>query len=297
MLSKSCNNICVIGRSWEREMLLFSQVLWGRGSDLVVGEGLCLTGQAEWGSVLYAPIFSYSLFVFLTSKLSFLVFLRSKNTMTKCPLPIGSESFSAVKHIRYESIFIFKSLHINKAAVLTLVRCQTCAKTFKHHRVWYWIVWLPGLGFYSFILFEKNNAHDDLTIQSKFHLQSLAVGDFYQIKRLPSLSWRLSAVWWLNLWQLDPWLDPYCALTGEAYIRLNKLTEAEHWYRESLRAKPDHIPAHLTYGKLLAMTVWLHRSLPFFCKLISWEIKPTSYHSVCKCVKHWATRSRVHAQC
>lgn len=38
-------------------------------------------------------------------------------------------------------------------------------------------------------------------------------------------------------------------------MRLNKLTEAEHWYKESLRAKPDHIPAHLTYGKLLAMTV------------------------------------------
>lgn len=38
-------------------------------------------------------------------------------------------------------------------------------------------------------------------------------------------------------------------------MRLNKLTEAEHWYRESLRAKPDHIPAHLTYGKLLALTV------------------------------------------
>lgn len=56
---------------------------------------------------------------------------------------------------------------------------------------------------------------------------------------------------------LTPDLDPHCAFTGEAYIRLNKLTDAEHWYRESLRAKPDHIPAHLTYGKLLAMTVRL----------------------------------------
>lgn len=44
-------------------------------------------------------------------------------------------------------------------------------------------------------------------------------------------------------------------ITGEAYMRMNKLTDAEYWYRESLRAKPDHIPAHLTYGKLLAMTV------------------------------------------
>lgn len=44
-------------------------------------------------------------------------------------------------------------------------------------------------------------------------------------------------------------------ITGEAYMRMNKLADAEYWYRESLRVKPDHIPAHLTYGKLLAMTV------------------------------------------
>lgn len=44
-------------------------------------------------------------------------------------------------------------------------------------------------------------------------------------------------------------------LPGEAYMRLSKLPEAEHWYMESLRAKTDHIPAHLTYGKLLALTV------------------------------------------
>lgn len=54
---------------------------------------------------------------------------------------------------------------------------------------------------------------------------------------------------------LTPDQTLHSAPTGEAYIRLNKLPEAEHWYRESLRAKPDHIPAHLTYGKLLAMTV------------------------------------------
>ncbi|XP_024147077.1 protein O-mannosyl-transferase TMTC2 [Oryzias melastigma] len=43
-------------------------------------------------------------------------------------------------------------------------------------------------------------------------------------------------------------------MIGEAYMRLNRLEEAGHWYRESLRAKPDHIPAHLTYGKLLSIT-------------------------------------------
>ncbi|CAL1568597.1 unnamed protein product [Knipowitschia caucasica] len=43
-------------------------------------------------------------------------------------------------------------------------------------------------------------------------------------------------------------------MMGEAYMRLNRLEEAGHWYKESLRAKPDHIPAHLTYGKLLSIT-------------------------------------------
>lgn len=42
---------------------------------------------------------------------------------------------------------------------------------------------------------------------------------------------------------------------GEAHMRLNRPEEAAHWYRESLRSKPDHIPAHLTYGKLLSIVV------------------------------------------
>nr|XP_040019074.1 protein O-mannosyl-transferase TMTC2 isoform X2 [Gasterosteus aculeatus aculeatus] len=57
-------------------------------------------------------------------------------------------------------------------------------------------------------------------------------------------------------------------MMGEAYIRLNKLTEAGHWYRESLRAKPDHIPAHLTYGKLLAMTGQKAEAERYFLKAI-----------------------------
>lgn len=40
-------------------------------------------------------------------------------------------------------------------------------------------------------------------------------------------------------------------MLGEAYFKLDRLKEAEHWYREALRVKVDHIPAHLTYGKLL----------------------------------------------
>uniref|UniRef100_A0A1A8ISB3 dolichyl-phosphate-mannose--protein mannosyltransferase n=1 Tax=Nothobranchius kuhntae TaxID=321403 RepID=A0A1A8ISB3_NOTKU len=43
-------------------------------------------------------------------------------------------------------------------------------------------------------------------------------------------------------------------MMGEAYMRLDRLEEAAYWYKESLRVKPDHIPAHLTYGKLLSIT-------------------------------------------
>ena len=40
-------------------------------------------------------------------------------------------------------------------------------------------------------------------------------------------------------------------LSGEAYFRLSDWHRAESWYREALRIKPDHIPAHLTLAKLL----------------------------------------------
>ncbi|XP_051917621.1 protein O-mannosyl-transferase TMTC2 isoform X1 [Hippocampus zosterae] len=62
-------------------------------------------------------------------------------------------------------------------------------------------------------------------------------------------------------------------MMGEAYMRLNKLAEAEHWYRESLRAKPDHIPAHLTYGKLLATTGQKLEAERYFLKAI--QLDPT----------------------
>ncbi|XP_073070882.1 protein O-mannosyl-transferase TMTC2 isoform X4 [Manis javanica] len=62
-------------------------------------------------------------------------------------------------------------------------------------------------------------------------------------------------------------------MMGEAYMRLSKLPEAEHWYMESLRAKTDHIPAHLTYGKLLALTGRKSEAEKFFLKAI--ELDPT----------------------
>ncbi|XP_032152879.1 protein O-mannosyl-transferase TMTC2 isoform X6 [Sapajus apella] len=62
-------------------------------------------------------------------------------------------------------------------------------------------------------------------------------------------------------------------MMGEAYMRLSKLPEAEHWYMESLRSKTDHIPAHLTYGKLLALTGRKSEAEKLFLKAI--ELDPT----------------------
>ncbi|GLG93362.1 Protein O-mannosyl-transferase TMTC2 [Gryllus bimaculatus] len=41
-------------------------------------------------------------------------------------------------------------------------------------------------------------------------------------------------------------------LMGEAHSRLGHDAEAERWFRAALSSKPDHVPAHLTYGRLLA---------------------------------------------
>uniref|UniRef100_A0A8B9LEU0 dolichyl-phosphate-mannose--protein mannosyltransferase n=1 Tax=Astyanax mexicanus TaxID=7994 RepID=A0A8B9LEU0_ASTMX len=70
----------------------------------------------------------------------------------------------------------------------------------------------------------------------------------------------------------------------EAYMRLNKLSEAAHWYRESLRAKPDHIPAHLTYGKLLAMTGQKAEAEKYFLKAI--QLDPAKGN----CYMHYGKR-------
>lgn len=44
-------------------------------------------------------------------------------------------------------------------------------------------------------------------------------------------------------------------LLGDAYSQIKKTAQAEKWYKAALQAKPDHVPAHLTYGKLLAKNV------------------------------------------
>ena len=44
-------------------------------------------------------------------------------------------------------------------------------------------------------------------------------------------------------------------LMADAYQQLNRTDWAERWYREALRQKPDHVPAYLKYGKMLAKNV------------------------------------------
>ena len=44
-------------------------------------------------------------------------------------------------------------------------------------------------------------------------------------------------------------------LMADAFQALNRTDWAEHWYREALRQKPDHVPAYLKYGKMLAKNV------------------------------------------
>ncbi|UYV72594.1 hypothetical protein LAZ67_9003892 [Cordylochernes scorpioides] len=46
----------------------------------------------------------------------------------------------------------------------------------------------------------------------------------------------------------------YLSAPGEAYFKLDRLEDAAQWYQAALQAKPDHVPAHLTYAKLLART-------------------------------------------
>ncbi|KAM8822150.1 protein O-mannosyl-transferase TMTC2-like isoform 1-T1 [Synchiropus picturatus] len=61
-------------------------------------------------------------------------------------------------------------------------------------------------------------------------------------------------------------------MIGEAYMRLAMPEEAAHWYRESLRSKPDHIPAHLTYGKLLSTLGRTSEAETFYLRAI--ELDP-----------------------
>ncbi|KAF0770551.1 protein O-mannosyl-transferase TMTC2-like, partial [Aphis craccivora] len=42
------------------------------------------------------------------------------------------------------------------------------------------------------------------------------------------------------------------SLYGDALAQLNRHREAEMWHKAALEVGPDHVPAHLSYGKWLA---------------------------------------------
>ncbi|XP_049790288.1 protein O-mannosyl-transferase TMTC2-like [Schistocerca nitens] len=42
-------------------------------------------------------------------------------------------------------------------------------------------------------------------------------------------------------------------LLGETLVRMRHYEQAEQWFRAALQAEPQHVPAHVTYGSLLAM--------------------------------------------
>jgi hypothetical protein len=50
-------------------------------------------------------------------------------------------------------------------------------------------------------------------------------------------------------------LQAVYTLLGEAHSRLHHHEEAERWYQAALQAEPGHVPAHLTYGSMLARNV------------------------------------------
>ena len=53
----------------------------------------------------------------------------------------------------------------------------------------------------------------------------------------------------------NPNLEKVFNLLGECYQDTGNTIEAEHWYSQSLKTNPKHIPAHLTLAKMLAKNV------------------------------------------
>ena len=59
-------------------------------------------------------------------------------------------------------------------------------------------------------------------------------------------------------------------MLGEAHTKLGHYEEAERWYKAALEAEPDHVPAHLKYGRMLAKNV--SESWKPLCQLNSYTI-------------------------
>lgn len=61
-----------------------------------------------------------------------------------------------------------------------------------------------------------------------------------------------------TIYHITSLLQSVFNVLGETLARLQQDEEAERWYMAALQAQPDHVPAHITYGKLLAKNVSTH---------------------------------------
>ncbi|XP_038047576.1 protein O-mannosyl-transferase TMTC2-like [Patiria miniata] len=65
-------------------------------------------------------------------------------------------------------------------------------------------------------------------------------------------------------------------MLGETYFKLGRIESAERWFKKSLEAKPEHIPAHLTYAHMLAKTNRISEAETLLKKAI--ELEPAKHN-------------------
>lgn len=57
-------------------------------------------------------------------------------------------------------------------------------------------------------------------------------------------------------------------MLGEAYFKSGNIENAEYWYKEALRVKPNHLPAHITMAKLLQRKNQIGKAEKWFLKAL-----------------------------
>ncbi|XP_076036055.1 protein O-mannosyl-transferase TMTC2-like isoform X2 [Oratosquilla oratoria] len=125
--------------------------------------------------------------------------------------------------------------HLNLGLVLGLLgQKQEAAEVYRHCSQ------LDGSGL------KDPRTHEATKISALFNLGRLLADDGHFEKAI--------GVYREAVAKMPPHYQPQSLfnMLGEALFKLERYDEAERWYREALRVKSDHVPAHLTYGKLLA---------------------------------------------
>ena len=110
------------------------------------------------------------------------------------------------------------------------------------------------------ILASIENVGDDGLKDPKTHLTTQVTALFHTGKLLLEVGRASEAVGTLQKAEmrgrsLNYPVQGILNVLGEAYQALNRTLEAERSFKAALEVKPDHVPAYLTYGKLLAKNV------------------------------------------